>query len=199
MALQARLDHQLLIVLIDPVAVQAGAVAGHAQRVAAGILPDAIRQRAGACAAVLGYPDIIFCQLGIIQPVADKIAASIQDAVIPCGLNLRQKGLYKCRALGIGQAQDARLILNVIRHRQAQVLALDRCQAAAGLLPGFRRGAGIAVPVHAVLDAQAGTLRCVALKLGVFLAAVTAIPGAQHSMANALAMGCLPVKFALVF
>ena len=79
------------------------------------------------------------------------------------------------------------------------MFAVDRGQAAAGFLPCFRRGTGVAVPVHAVLDAQAGALSGVALKLGVFLAAVTAIPGAQHSMADALAVGCLPIKFALVF
>ena len=78
------------------------------------------------------------------------------------------------------------------------MLALDRGQAAAGLLPGFRRGAGIAVPVHAVLDAQAGTLSCVALKLGVNLTAVTAIPGAQHGVADALVIRRLPVEFALM-
>ena len=199
MALQACLDHQLLIVLVYPVAIQAGAVAGHAQSVAAAVLPDAIRQGAGACAAILGNPDIVFGQRLVVQAVANKTAASIQDAVIPCGLNLRQKGLYKCRALRVGQAQDARLVLDIIRHRQAQVLALNRGQAAAGFLPGFLRRGGVAVPVHAVLDAQPGTLSRVALKLGVFLAAVTAIPGAQHGVADALAMGCLPVKFALVF
>ena len=79
------------------------------------------------------------------------------------------------------------------------MLALNRGQAAAGLLACLRRGAGIAVPVHAVLDAQAGTLRCVALKLRVNLAAVTAIPGAQHGMADALVIRRLPVEFALVF
>ena len=79
------------------------------------------------------------------------------------------------------------------------MLALDRGQAAAGLLAGFRRGTGVAVPVHTVLDAQAGTLSCVALKLRVNLTAVTAIPGAQHGVADALAVGCLPSKFVLVF
>ena len=79
------------------------------------------------------------------------------------------------------------------------MLALDRGQAAAGFLPGIRRGAGVAVPVHAVLDAQAGALSGVVFKLRVNLAAVTAIPGAQHGMADALVIGCLPVKFALVF
>ena len=79
------------------------------------------------------------------------------------------------------------------------MLALDRGQAAAGLLAGFRRGGGVAVPVHAVLEAQPGTLSRVALKLGVFLAAVTAIPGAQHGMADALVIRRLPVEFALMF
>ena len=78
------------------------------------------------------------------------------------------------------------------------MFAVDRGQAAAGFLPCFRRGTGVAVPVHAVLDAQAGALRCVALKLRVNLAAVTAIPGAQHSMADAPVIRRLPVEFTLV-
>ena len=62
MALQASLDHQPLIVLVYPVAVQAGAVTGDAQGIAAAVLPDAIRQGAGALAAVLGNPDVVFGQ-----------------------------------------------------------------------------------------------------------------------------------------
>ena len=198
MALQACLDHQLLIVLVYPVAIQAGAVAGHAQSVAAAVLPDAIRQGAGACAAILGNPDIVFGQRLVVQAVANKIAASIQDAVIPCGLNLRQKGLYKCRALRVGQAQDARLILNVIRHRQAQVLALNRGQATAGLLACLRRGGGVAVPVHAVLDAQPFALCTVALKLRVNLVLVPPVPRAQHRVRHARIFDRFPVDFSLV-
>ena len=78
------------------------------------------------------------------------------------------------------------------------MFAVDRGQAAAGFLPCFLRGAGIAVPVHAVLDTQPGALRGVALKLGVNLAAVAAIPGAQHGVADALVIRRLPIKFALV-
>ena len=41
---------------------------------------------------------------------------------------------------GLQQAQDTRLVLDVIRHWQAQVLALDRGQAAAGSAIGFVSG-----------------------------------------------------------
>ena len=78
------------------------------------------------------------------------------------------------------------------------MLVLDCSQAAAGLLACLLRGAGIAVPVHAVLDAQPGAFSCVALKLGVLLAAIAAIPGAQHGVADALVISRLPVKFALM-
>ena len=60
---------------------------------------------------------------GMYYEITSVSYTHLQDAVVSSRLDLAQERRHQCRALRMGQAQNARLILNVIGHRQAPVPA----------------------------------------------------------------------------
>lgn len=112
------------VVFVDVVAVKAAAKARDAERVGTRILPDAVGQRAGAAAAVLGAPDVILRQVAPVQAVADEIGRGVEDAVVAGGLDFGEEGAHHLSAGGIGQGEDAGFVLDVIGQRQSRIVAL---------------------------------------------------------------------------
>ena len=191
------------VVLVGVVAVEVAAEARDTEGVGRAVLPDAVGQRAGAAAAVLGAPDVVLRQFLAVQAVADEVGRGVEDAVVAGGLDLGEEGPHHLGAGRVGQGEDAGLVLDVVGKGQGRLVALrdllgDDREKNAGLLPGLGHAGGIGVPVRAPGDADPLAFLHIAVELRVALRAVPAEAGAQHCVGDAGIFDGCPGHDALV-
>ena len=180
------------------VAVQRLAIARNSQSVLGAILPNSIRNRAGARRTILSTPDIIGLQLIVIQVVLNEILGSIEHSIVSSSFYLIEESFDHLSTGRIRQSQNTRFILDVIRQRHVGFLPSHDRQEDIGLLLSLSGAGSIAVPIGTPMNSSLFTFSDVPLKLRIFLARVTTIASTNHDMRNASILDIVPIHSTLM-